>query len=99
MEELPFAENGNLPLQTDPKLAWAQTHLSQQPVELNRADQENLLRVPGIGRIGVNRIVQARRTRALSGLHQLKALGINAKRAAPFILLNGKRPEFQMELI
>ena len=99
MEELPFATDGNLPLQTDPKLAWAQSHLSQQPVELNQADKENLLRVPGIGPTGVNRILLARRTRTLSGLHQLKAMGINTKRAAPFILLNGKRPEFQMGLI
>jgi predicted DNA-binding helix-hairpin-helix protein len=99
LEELPFAQDGNLPLQTDPKLVWAQTHLSRQPVELNRADKENLLRVPGIGPIGVSRILQARRMRALSGLNQLKALGINAKRAAPFILLNGKRPEFQMGLM
>ena len=99
MEELPFADDGNLPLGTDPKLAWAEAHLSQQPVELNHAGKETLLRIPGIGPTGVKRISEARRIRSLTSLHQLKTLGINAKRAAPFILLNGKRPEYQMGLI
>jgi predicted DNA-binding helix-hairpin-helix protein len=99
MEELPFDQGGNLPLHTDPKLAWAQGTLSQQPVELNRAERQDLLRIPGIGPTGADRILQARKLRALTGLNQLKNLGINAKRAAPFVLLNGKRPEFQLELV
>ncbi|MEJ2758802.1 MAG: hypothetical protein P8046_10015, partial [Anaerolineales bacterium] len=99
LEELPFDQGGNLPLDTDPKTAWADVHLRQQPVELNRADRESLLRVPGLGKVGVNRILQARRVRTLTSLHQLQALGINAKRAAPFVLLNGKRPEYQLALV
>ncbi|MFN2198441.1 MAG: radical SAM protein [Anaerolineales bacterium] len=99
MEELPFDQQGNLPLHTDPKLIWAQDHLSEEPVEINRADRQNLLRVPGIGLTGAERILQARRIAILSELNQLKTLGINAKRAAPFILLNGRRPEFQLGLI
>jgi len=99
MEELPFDQSGNLPLHTDPKLAWAQGNLSEQPVELNRADKRDLLRVPGIGPSGAEKIINARRSRALTRLPQLKALKINAKRAAPFVLLNGKRPEFQLGLI
>jgi len=99
MEELPFDQTGNLPLHTDPKLAWAQATLSQQPIELNQAEKQDLLRVPGIGPIGAEKIISARRLRALTGLQQLKTLNIDAKRAAPFILLNGKRPEFQLGLI
>lgn len=99
LEELPFNQDGNLSLDTDPKTAWAQQHLSQQPIELNRADKEDILRVPGIGPTGVYRILNARRGRALKSLHQLDTLGINTKRAAPFILLQGKRPEFQLNLI
>jgi len=99
MEELPFDQSGNLPLHTDPKLAWAQGNLSEQPVELNRADKRDLLRVPGIGPSGAEKIINARRSRALTRLPQLNALKINAKRAAPFVLLNGKRPEFQLGLI
>jgi predicted DNA-binding helix-hairpin-helix protein len=99
MEELPFDQSGNLPLHTDPKLAWAQSHLAGQPVEVNTADQAALLRVPGIGQTGAERITAARKVRAISGLQQLKAMGIDAKRAAPFVLLNGKRPEFQLGMI
>ena len=99
LEELPFNQDGNLPLHTDPKLAWAMSNLSDTPVEVNRAEKQALLRVPGIGPTGVERILNARREAILSGLPQLKALGINAKRAAPFVLLNGKRPEFQMGLL
>ena len=99
MEELPFDEHGNLPLHTDPKLAWAQANLSQQPVEINHAEKQDLLRVPGIGPTGLDRIISARKQRAIASLNQLKSLGINANRAAPFLLLNGKRPEFQMGLI
>jgi predicted DNA-binding helix-hairpin-helix protein len=99
LEELPFNQDGNLSLETDPKKAWAQQHLSDHPVELNRADKEIILRVPGIGPTGAFNILEARRTHALKSLHQLNALGINTKRAAPFILLQGKRPEFQLNLI
>ena len=99
LEELPFNQDGNLSLETDPKLAWAQQHLNHQPVELNRAEKETLLRIPGIGPVGVIRIIEARNTRALKSLQQLNAMGINAKRAAPFILLNGKQPAHQLTLL
>jgi predicted DNA-binding helix-hairpin-helix protein len=99
LEELPFNADGNLPLETDPKRAWAREHLSQAPVELNQAEKETILRIPGIGPIGVTRILDARRTRQLQSLRQLDALGVNAQRAAPFILLGGKRPEFQLSMI
>jgi predicted DNA-binding helix-hairpin-helix protein len=99
LEELPFNQDGNLSLEVDPKQAWAQIHLSNQPVEINRAEKETILRVPGIGPTGVFRILEARRARKLTSLRQLDALGINAKRAAPFILLGGKRPEFQLSMV
>ncbi|MBN2045466.1 MAG: radical SAM protein [Anaerolineales bacterium] len=99
MEELPFDPSGNLPIHTDPKLAWAQAALSHQPIELNKAGRKELLRVPGIGPKGADSIITARRQCALTQLNQLKSLHVNAKRAAPFILLNGKRPEFQLGLI
>ncbi|MEN8241236.1 MAG: hypothetical protein ABFS17_04905 [Chloroflexota bacterium] len=99
LEELPFNPDGNLSLETDPKLAWAQQQIHEQPVEVNQAEKETLLRIPGIGPVGVTRIIVARRTRGLNSLYQLESLGINAKRAAPFILLNGKRPAYQPALI
>jgi len=95
LEELPFDGSGNLPQNTDPKLAWAQANLNERPVEINRADRHELLRVPGIGPKGANAIITARRRNRLQALAELRSLGINPKRSAPFILLNGIRPAFQ----
>ena len=98
VEELPFGPDGNLPLGEDPKLAWARRHLAQAPVEVNRADRETLLRVPGIGPKGVRRLLAARRQGRLRDLSDLRKLGIAADRAAPFILLDGRRPARQLSL-
>ncbi len=63
--DLPTDASGNLPLEMDPKLAWALVHREQFPVDVNRAGRELLLRVPGLGTKSVDRILQARRHRAL----------------------------------
>jgi predicted DNA-binding helix-hairpin-helix protein len=97
-EELPFDADGNLPLETDPKLAWAQQNLAQCPVEVNRADREVLLRVPGIGPVGAQRVLAARRQGRLRELGDLRKLRIVADRAAPYILLDGHRPAQQLSL-
>jgi len=96
LEELAFAEDKNLPLASDPKLIWAQINLAEQPVEINQAEKQALLRVPGIGPVSAGRIIQARRHKTLSDLSMLKKLGVSPKRAGPFILLNGKRASTQM---
>jgi len=98
LEELPFAGEGNLPLPTDPKEAWAEINLIHTPVEVNDASPRELLRVPGIGPKTAKRIVGARRIRQIRDLSQLRKLGIAAKRAAPFILLGGKRMATQTRL-
>ena len=98
LEEMPFAEDGNLPLETDPKTAWAERRLRHAPVEINRADRRKLLRVPGIGPAGVKRILEARRQGKLRELEDLRKLGIRANRAAPYILLDGRQPARQLRL-
>jgi predicted DNA-binding helix-hairpin-helix protein len=98
LADLPFAQNGLLPLEVDPKIAWARQHLADKPIELNRADRRELLRVPGIGPKGVESILTARRTATLRDLKDLKAIGVLAQRAAPFVLLNGRRPNWQLSL-
>ncbi len=98
LEEMPFDQQGNLPLDIDPKLAWAEANLQHAPVELNRAAPEELLRVPGIGPKGSQTIVQARRHGRLQELNHLRQLGIATKRLAPYVLLDGKRPSFQLPL-
>jgi predicted DNA-binding helix-hairpin-helix protein len=82
----------------DPKLAWAVYNLTSAPVELNTADRNQLLRIPGIGPTNANRIISARRRHRLAEIGQLRSLGINSERAAPYILLNGKRPPLQYSL-
>ena len=99
LEEMPFAQDGNLPLDADPKMAWAQVNLAQSPVELNRAEPDSLLRVPGIGPKGVRSIVAARRHNKLRELTDLKAIGVSPTRPAPYVLLDGKRPAFQPRLL
>lgn len=98
VEELPFDAGGNLPLESDPKLAWARRHLAHAPVEVNTADRRDLLRVPGIGPKGVQKVLGARRQGTLHDLTDLRKVGIIAQRAAPFILLDGRRPAHQLSL-
>jgi predicted DNA-binding helix-hairpin-helix protein len=98
LEDMPFDECGNLPKNTDPKLAWAKKHLTDHPIELNRATYKQLLQIPGIGPKGAAQIIKTRRERALKDLSELSKLGIITKRAATFILLNGKRPNQQLLL-
>jgi predicted DNA-binding helix-hairpin-helix protein len=98
VEELPFGPDGNLPLNQDPKLLWAQENLFWRPVELNRAERQDLLRVPGIGPKGADRILQERRRGTLRNLEELRKIGVLADRAAPFITLDGMRPPLQLPL-
>lgn len=98
LEELPFETDGRLPVQTDPKLAWAWQNLSGRPVEVNRADRSQLLRIPGIGPKGAEAILRERRRGRIREVSALKKMGILAERAAPFLLLDGRRPAFQASL-
>jgi predicted DNA-binding helix-hairpin-helix protein len=98
-EDLPFTSSGLLPLEDDPKRIWARLHLSQTPLELNKADLGELLRVPGIGPRRARMLIHERRKNRLTTLEDLKRLGIPIERAAPFVLLAGYRPIFQQRLI
>jgi putative DNA modification/repair radical SAM protein len=73
----------------DPKCNWALNHLELFPVDVNKADYESLLRVPGIGPTSAKRIITARRTTRLS-FDDLKKLGVVLKRAEYFITYRGK---------
>lgn len=95
-DEIVFDEEGNLPADTDPKLAFALKNIHLYPVEVNKATQAELLRVPGIGPVSARRIMKVRKIQKLSDLAQLKNLGVVVKRAAPFLLLAG-RPAGKLE--
>lgn len=98
LEELPFEPGGSLPQHTDPKLAWARLNLAEHPVEVNRASREQLLRVPGIGPRSAAMILAARRQQRILHIEDLRKLGIQTSRAAPYLLLNGTRPAYQEPL-
>ena len=99
LEEMPFAGVGNLPLDVDPKMAWAQINLSQAPIEINDAPKKMLLRIPGIGPKAVQQILRVRRGHRIRGLAALRKMRIITKRAAPFLLLDGRRPAEQLQLL
>ena len=73
----------------DPKCCWALRHLEEFPVEVNRADYERLLRVPGIGVRSARRILTARRVGPLT-FEGLKKLGVVLKRAQYFLTCSGR---------
>jgi len=81
-------DDGFLDTHLDPKTAWALRHLGRFPVEVNRADYDELLRVPGIGAKSGRRIIETRRSRSL-GFDNLRRLGVVLKRARYFITASG----------
>jgi predicted DNA-binding helix-hairpin-helix protein len=97
-DELVFDGEGMLPRRADPKLMYAQKHPERFPVEVNRAPREELLRVPGLGPKSVARILRWRREGRLRELSDLGHAGAVAERAAPYVLLGGKRPAYQLRL-
>ncbi|MCM8782820.1 MAG: helix-hairpin-helix domain-containing protein, partial [Candidatus Omnitrophica bacterium] len=98
LEELVFDKEGNLYKELDPKLAWAKKHPEVFPVEINTAEKEKLLRVPGIGRVSCERIIKLRKEKRFSGLEELRKLGVVTDKARNFITLNGRfYPAFKKE--
>ena len=91
-EELLDETRPNFDTRVDPKCAWALGHMEQFPVEVNRADYETLLRVPGIGVVSAKRILTARRVGPLT-FPGLKTLGVVLKRAQYFITCSGRMLE------
>ena len=99
LEDMPFIGDGHLPLEVDPKQAWARANLSEAPLEINHADRRDLLRIPGIGPKGAQAILESRqRGGRLKSVDDLKALGVWSNRAAPFILFDGHRAPVQLNL-
>jgi putative DNA modification/repair radical SAM protein len=82
---------GMLPLDIDPKLAWALKFRESFPVDVNRAPREMLLRVPGLGVKAVDRILASRRWRKL-GLDDVARLTLSVAKIRPFIIAEGWRP-------
>ena len=90
-EEILDESQPDLDPRMDPKCCWALRHLDFFPVEVNRADYEALLRVPGIGVRSARRILTARRAGPLT-FEGLKRLGVVLKRAQYFLTCSGRAP-------
>lgn len=88
-EELLSEKKPNFNVLLDPKADWALRHLELFPVEVNRADYQTILRVPGIGVKSAQRIVRARRNGSLT-FSDLKKIGVTLKRALYFITCSGR---------
>ncbi|GIV98400.1 MAG: putative DNA modification/repair radical SAM protein [Herpetosiphonaceae bacterium] len=98
VSELPFDEAGLLARDKTPKQAWAEQHPQCFPVEVNSAPRHRLIQVPGIGPRAAERIIAARRETTIRDLSQLSKLGVTIRWAAPYLLLNGRRPPIQLSL-
>ncbi len=90
-DELSFDPDGNLPLDHDPKTAWALRHPDAFPIELETAPYELLLRVPGMGPKAALTLARERRRSVIRGLQDLKRLGVDTVRASYFLTLKGRR--------
>jgi len=85
------AETGMLPLDIDPKLAWALKFRDRFPVDVNRAPREALLRVPGLGVKAVDAILASRRWRRLR-LDDVARLTVSIAKLRPFLIAEDWRP-------
>ena len=91
-EELLDEQHRDFDTRVDPKCSWALAHLEFFPVEVNTADYETLLRIPGMGVISAKRILSARRAGRLR-IDDLPKLGVVMKRAQYFLTASGKIPD------
>lgn len=82
---------GMMPLDIDPKLAWALKFRDRFPVDVNRAPREALLRVPGLGTRAVDRILAARRWRRLA-LADIGRLTVSVAKVRPFLIASDWKP-------
>ncbi len=92
IRELLNETNPTLDLDIDPKLSWALRNLNCFPVDINKADIRQILRIPGIGRQSAHKITQARRFQKLNWDH-LKKIGVALNRAKYFIICSSNQFE------
>jgi putative DNA modification/repair radical SAM protein len=92
VDELVNQANPHLDMDIDPKLGWALKHVDQFPIDINRADLQLILRVPGIGMASANKIVAARKFQKLNW-ENLKKIGVAINRAKYFIICSSREFE------
>ena len=80
-----FDKSGNLSLETDPKEVWAKQHPDYFPVNINKASKYKLLRVPGLGLISVERILEQRKTSRIIAITDIGKTSVRLKKANEYI--------------
>ena len=95
---LAFDDTGFLSLEHDPKTVIALENLDTFPVDVNSADRELLLRVPGVGPTSTRRILALRRRHTIDTWRDLQTMGVVKKRAWPFLSFAGHRPNGARQL-
>jgi predicted DNA-binding helix-hairpin-helix protein len=80
-----FGKNDNLSLTTDPKEAWAAGHPEVFPMDVNRASEGDLLKVPGLGPTTVKRIIERRKRHRLTSIQDVGKVGALLKKAAEYV--------------
>ncbi|MDR7029766.1 putative DNA modification/repair radical SAM protein [Rhizobium rosettiformans] len=91
-----IGQDGMLDLELDPKLAWALANRDRFPVDVNTADRETLLRVPGFGTKTVKGLLSARRHRRVR-LEDLARFGVSLKKVRSFIVAEGWSPHRSLD--
>ena len=86
-----IGETEDLDLEIDPKLAWALRNRGEFPVDLNTAERERMLRVPGLGTRSVDRMLEVRRIKSLR-LEDVKRLTRGIEKLKPFIVVTDWTP-------
>lgn len=81
-----YDHDGRLSLDSDPKEVWARNHPERFPVDVNRADKYELLRVPGLGPVTVKRILERRKLGRLHGVEEIGKVGVRLAKASRYVV-------------
>lgn len=85
LDEILNKDFTNLEMDVDPKLSWALRHPDFFPVDINKADYQSIIRIPGVGRQSAMKIIQARKFGKLHE-YQVRKMGISFNRAQYFMI-------------
>jgi len=85
IDDFSYDANGALSLNTDPKTVWAESHPEKFPVNINKADKYELLRVPGIGPRSASKIVTMRRHSRFTHIDNLPLRGAWLSKAKQYV--------------
>lgn len=98
LEDFQFDQSAKLPLDKDPKVWWAEQHFTDTPLEVNRAEISQLIRIPGIGEKSAQKIVRLRKIHPFRAESDFIQAGIRIRHALPFITMDGHKASTQPKL-